>query len=67
MKESMKKKLRRLHLVGCAECGQPLTLEEMAFNETLCNDCQREVNAKAFVAIIMALRQNEIKLRKHKQ
>lgn len=29
-------------------CGKLLTLEERAFNEDTCNDCQRKKNAEAF-------------------
>ncbi len=43
------KRLRKKHLLAqCNGCGTLLTLAEQAFNETLCDLCQYDVNAQAF-------------------
>lgn len=41
----------------CDGCGMMLTLEERAFNETLCHECQRDAN-QIFTAFILPMMSN---------
>lgn len=40
----MKSLYKAYQMTLCNHCDKPLSLEEMAFNETLCNKCQHEIN-----------------------
>lgn len=50
----MKKSL--VKIAHICSCGKLLTLEERAFNEDTCNDCQRVINAKAMKVLIEYLK-----------
>lgn len=54
----MKKKL--IKIANTCSCGKLLTVEERAFNEDTCNDCQRIINAKAMQVLVKYLK--EVKL-----